>query len=160
VEHIPHSRLTNTRKLARSFFFHAPLFFFSCVSHQTFSELPDANKINFINSPGMHLSTLLPHLDVPAPHGPPVHRPPAEQGSTVVDLLHRLLIYSPASRFSAEGALRHPWLLSGGPLVLPRAILATVTAVEHAAEMRDGRTAAEWLKVFFVPGSPKAEQGK
>ncbi|KAI9455932.1 kinase-like protein, partial [Lactarius psammicola] len=86
----------------------------------TFSELPDANKINFIDSPGVHLSTLLPHLGVPAPHGLPVHCPPTEQEPTVVNLLQRLLVYPPDSRFSAEGALRHPWLLSNGPLVLPR----------------------------------------
>ncbi|KAH9170526.1 kinase-like protein [Lactarius sanguifluus] len=114
----------------------------------TFSELPDANKINFIDSPGVHLSTLLPHLGVPSPQGPPVHRPPAEQESTVVDLLQRFLVYSPSSRFSAEGALGHPWLLGDGPLVLPRVALATVPAPESATETRDGRTAAEWFKVL------------
>lgn len=123
----------------------------------TFSELPDANKINFVDSPGIHLSTLLPHLGVPPPHGPPVHRPPTEKESTAVDLLQRLLIYPPDSRFSAEGAMSHPWLLSSGKLVLPRAALASVTAAEHAAETYDSKTAAEWLKVFFVPGSPKTE---
>lgn len=121
--------------------------------YQTFAELPDANKINFVDSPGMHLSMLLSHLGMPPPQGPPVHRPSAEQESTATDLLQRFLIYPPASRFSAEGALRHPWLLSDVPLVLPRAALTTVTTVEHAAEVRDGKTAAEWLKVFVVPGS-------
>lgn len=53
--------------------------------------------------------------------------------------------------------MNHPWLLSGGPLVLPRAALSSVTAGEHAAETRDSRTAAEWLKVFFAPGSPRNE---
>ena len=137
-------------------FLHAPLFR-SFMLHQTFSELPDANKVNFIDSPGVHLSTLLPHLGVPPPQEPPVHRPPAEQESTAIDLLQRFLIYPPDSRFSAEGAMNHPWLLSGGPLVLPRAALSSVTAGEHAAETRDSRTAAEWLKVFFAPGSPRNE---
>ncbi|KAH8992396.1 kinase-like protein [Lactarius akahatsu] len=125
----------------------------------TFSDLPDANKVNFVDSPGVHLSTLLPHLGVPSPQGPPVHRPPAEQESTAVDLLQRFLVYAPASRFSAQGALRHPWLLGDGPLVLPRVALATVSAAESVAEMRDSRTAAEWFKVFFVSGSPRTEQG-
>jgi hypothetical protein len=124
------------------------------VPRQTFSELPDANKINFVDSPGVHLSTLLPHLIVPPPHGAPVHRLPAEQESTAVDLLQRFLIYPPDLRFSAQEALKHPWLLSDGPLVLPRAALASATAVEHAAELRDGRTAAEWLKVFVMPRVP------
>jgi serine/threonine protein kinase len=159
VEHFPHSRLANPRKLARSS--SHPCTFIprvcSCMPRQTFSELPDANKINFVDSPGIHLSTLLPHLGVPPPHGPPVHRPPTEKESTAVDLLQRLLIYPPDSRFSAEGAMSHPWLLSSGKLVLPRAALASVTAAEHAAETYDSKTAAEWLKVFFVPGSPKTE---
>jgi len=124
----------------------------------TFSELPDANKLNFVHSPGMHLSILLPHLGMPPPHSQPVHRPPAEQESTAVDFLQRFLIYPPGSRFSAEGALRHPWLLSDVPLVLPRAALAAVTMVKHAAEMREGRTAAEWLKVFVVQGSLRTER--
>ncbi|KAI9444611.1 kinase-like protein [Lactarius indigo] len=115
----------------------------------TFSELPDANKINFVDSHGVHLSTLLPHLGIPSPQGPPVHRPPAEQESTVVDLLQRFLVYPPGI----------PWLLDNGPLVLPRTALAAVTAAEHAAEMRDSRTAAEWFKVFFVSGPPESEQG-
>ncbi|KAF8274302.1 kinase-like domain-containing protein [Lactarius quietus] len=110
----------------------------------TFSDLPDANKINFVDSPGVPLSTLLPHLG--SLHGPSAHEPPADQESTAVDLLQRLLIYPPTSRFSAEGALSHPWLLSSGPIVLPWAALTAVTATENATEMRGGRTAAEWLK--------------
>ncbi|KAH9010905.1 kinase-like protein [Lactarius hengduanensis] len=66
----------------------------------TFTELPDANKVNFVDSPGVHLSTLLPHLGVPSPQGPPVHRPPAEQESTAVDLLQRFL-FIPLVRVSA-----------------------------------------------------------
>ncbi|KAI9511892.1 kinase-like protein [Russula earlei] len=107
----------------------------------TFTELPDANKINFIDSPGVHLSTLLPHL-VDAPTPPPfrpgkparVHFPPAEQEPTALDLLHRLLVYPPDSRLRAAAALTHPWLLDDAPLT------------------RDGKTAGEWLKIFLAPG--------
>ena len=161
MEYFPHSRLTDTRKLARSFvpsrLLFREFFFLMHSPRQTFSELPDANKVNFIDSPGVHLSTLLPHLGLPPPQGSPVHTPPAEQESTAVDLLQRFLIYPPDSRFSAEGAMSHPWLLNGSPLVLPRAALSAVTAAEHAAETRDGRTAAEWLEVFFATGSPRTE---
>ena len=126
------------------------------ISHahvdQTFMELPDASKINFIDSPGVHLSTLLPHLDAPPQHGKEVHFPPADQEQTVADLLQRLLIYPPYLRLKAVEALRHPWLLGDGPLVLPRSALASDNVLPYAAEMRDGRTAGEWLKVFLVPG--------
>jgi cell division cycle 2-like protein len=115
-------------------------------------ELPDASKINFIDSPGVHLSTLLPHLDVPLPHGKEVYFPPADQEPTVADLLQRLLIYPPDLRLKAVEALRHPWLLGDGPLVLPRSALASDNVLPYAAEMRDGRTAGEWLKVFLAPG--------
>jgi len=121
-----------------------------------FSELPDANKINFIDSPGVPLSTLLPHqhadLDVPLPPARQVHLPPAEQGPTAVDLLQRLLVYPPDSRLRATAALAHPWLLGDGPLVLPRAALTSDGMPAHAAETRDGRTAGEWLKLFLAPG--------
>lgn len=120
---------------------------------QTFTELPDANKINFIDSPGVHLSTLLPHLDdAPHPHEKQLHFPPADQEPTAIDLILRLLVYPPVSRFKAEAALEHPWLLSNGPLVLPRAALEGGCILAGTAEMRDGRTAGEWLKLFLAPG--------
>ncbi|KAI0253193.1 kinase-like protein [Lactifluus subvellereus] len=120
----------------------------------TFTELPDANKINFIDSPGVYLSTLLPHLNAPLPLGRPAHFLPAQQEPTVVDLLQRLLIYPPDSRLKAAEALGHPWLLSDGPLVLPRAAALTGgnPSQDTAAEIRDGKTAGEWLKLFLAPG--------
>ncbi|KAI0308378.1 kinase-like domain-containing protein, partial [Multifurca ochricompacta] len=120
-----------------------------------FSELPDANKVNFINSPGVHLSTLLPHLDAPLPHGPPTHFPHEEQEPTALDLVWRLLVYPPDSRFKAAEALTHPWLLSDGPLILPRAALPceNLNILEYAAEIRDGRTAGEWLKLSLASDS-------
>jgi len=120
---------------------------------QTFTELPDANKINFIDSPGVHLSTLLPHLDdVYHPHELQVHFPPADQAPTAIDLIQRLLVYPPDSRLKAADALKHPWLLSNGRLVLPRAALEDGCTLADTAEMRDGRTAGEWLKLFLAPG--------
>ena len=120
---------------------------------QTFTELPDANKINFIDSPGVHLSMLLPHLDdVRRPHGTQVHFPPADQEPTAIDLIQRLLVYSPDSRLKVADALKHPWLLSNGPLVLPRAALEGGCIIPSTVEMRDGRTAGEWLKLFLAPG--------
>jgi cyclin-dependent kinase 8/11 len=118
----------------------------------TFAELPDANKINFIDSPGVHLSTLLPHLSAPLPHENHVHFPPREQQPTAVDLLQRLLIYPPDSRFKAADARMHPWLLNDAPLVLPRATIVGDNMPAYAAESRNGRTAGEWLKLFLAPG--------
>jgi hypothetical protein len=100
----------------------------------------------------VHLSTLLPHLDAPHPHEKQIHFPPAEQQPTPLDLIQRLLVYPPDSRFKAADALKHPWLLGDGPLVLPRAALASDDILDYAAETRDGRTAGEWLKLFLAPG--------
>jgi hypothetical protein len=72
----------------------------------------------------------------------------------VVDLIHRLLIYAPGSRLKAAEALRHPWLLTDSPLVLPRAsALACRNTPEcpMATEIRDRKTAGEWLKMFLAP---------
>jgi hypothetical protein len=69
-----------------------------------------------------------------------------------VDLIQRLLVYPPASRIKAADALKHPWLLSNGRLVLPRATLEDSCILADTAEMRDGRTAGEWLKLFLAPG--------
>ena len=119
---------------------------------QTFSDLPDANKINFIDSPGVHLSTLLPHLGAPFQHGNQVHFPRREQQPTVIDLLQRLLVYPPDSRLKAADALVHPWLLSDAPLVLPRAAVLSDNMPTYAAESRNGKGAGEWLRLFLAPG--------
>ncbi len=100
----------------------------------------------------MHLSTLLPHLGTPLPHGNQVHLPPTEQRPTVVDLLQRLLVYPPDSRFKAADALMHPWLLSDVPLILPRAAVLHENMPAYAAELHNGKTAGEWLMLFFAPG--------
>ena len=100
----------------------------------------------------MHLSTLLPHFGTPLPHENQVHFPPREQQPTAVDLLQRLLVYPPDSRFKAADALMHPWLLSDAPLILPRATVMGDNMPEYTAELRDGRTAGEWLKLFLAPG--------
>jgi hypothetical protein len=75
----------------------------------------------------------------------------------VVDLLQRLLIYPPDSRFKAADALMHPWLLSDAPLVLPRATALSDNTPAYTAELRNGKSAGEWLKLFLAPGL-KVEQ--
>ena len=70
----------------------------------------------------------------------------------MVDLLQRLLIYPPDSRFKAADALMHPWLLSDAPLVLPRAAGLSDNMPAYATELRNGKSAGEWLKLFLAPG--------
>lgn len=94
---------------------------------------------------------LLPHLGAPLSHGNQVQSPPREQQPTVVDLLQRLLVYPPDSRFKAADALMHPWLLSDPPLVLPRAAVWSDNMPAYAAELRNGKSAGEWLKSFLAP---------
>ena len=69
-----------------------------------------------------------------------------------MDLIQRLLVYPPDSRIRAADALKHPWLSSNGQLVLPRAALEGDFILADTAEMRDGKTAGEWLKLFLAPG--------
>jgi serine/threonine protein kinase len=75
-----------------------------------------------------------------------------EQQPSVVDLLERLLFYPPESRFKAADALMHPWLSSDAPLVLPRAAVLSGNMPAYAAELRNGKGAGEWLKLFLAPG--------
>ncbi|KAI0275240.1 kinase-like domain-containing protein [Gloeopeniophorella convolvens] len=117
----------------------------------TFAELPDANKINFMDAPGVHLQTLLSHIDLPPPDRPPSHSPPTEQVPTALDFVQRFLVYPPESRLKAADALRHPWLMDEGPLVLPSSVLRAGDAELGASSLRADRTAGQWLKMFFAP---------
>lgn len=100
----------------------------------------------------MHLSTLLPHLGAPLPHGNQAQIPPTEQQPTVVDLLQRLLVYPPELRVKAADALMHPWLTSDAPIVLPRAVVLSENMPTYTAELRNGKSAGEWLQSFLAPG--------
>lgn len=85
-----------------------------------------------------------------------------QQEPTAIDLLQRLLIYPPDSRLKAADALGHSWLLSDGPLVLPRAASPTgwdLLQDSAAAETRDNKTAGEWLKLFLAPGLQEPRDG-
>ena len=70
----------------------------------------------------------------------------------MVDLLQRLLVYPPNSRLKAADALMHPWLLNDAPLVLPRTAVLSDNMPAYAAELRNGKSAGEWLKLFLAPG--------
>jgi serine/threonine protein kinase len=70
---------------------------------------------------------------------------------TAVDLLQRLLVYPPDSRFKTADALMHPWLLSDAPLILPRATVMGDNLPAYTAELRGDSAAGEWLKLFLAP---------
>jgi len=46
----------------------------------------------------------------------------------------------------------HPWLSSDAPLVLPRAAVLSGNVPAYAAELHNGKSAGEWLKLFLAPG--------
>ncbi|VDB91512.1 unnamed protein product [Peniophora sp. CBMAI 1063] len=115
----------------------------------TFTELPDATKVNFIEAPVIDLKTLLPHApeDLPVAQESAVsHFPGAQPAAQASDLVHRFLVYPQAQRLSAEKALKHPWLVAS-PLLLPPG-LHDMSGVNTAHEV-DGMKLAGHLQVFL-----------
>ncbi|KAI0673836.1 kinase-like protein [Trametes maxima] len=76
----------------------------------TFKQLPDAQKVTFIQVPPVDLHKLLPNL--PAIEVQPEH-------DLCLDLVRKLLVYPPESRLRAKDALSHPIFERGLPLLLP-----------------------------------------
>lgn len=77
---------------------------------QSFKELPDAQKVTFVQVPPADLRKLLPNL--PASDIQPEHK-------DCLDLLEQLLVYPPDQRLHAADALKHELFESGLPFLLP-----------------------------------------
>ncbi|RPD64656.1 kinase-like protein [Lentinus tigrinus ALCF2SS1-7] len=75
-----------------------------------FKDLPDAQKVTFVQVPPVDLTKLLPNL-------PPPEAEPDRQGC--LDLVRKLLVYPPEERLSAGEALKHQFFRNGVPLLLP-----------------------------------------
>ncbi|KAI0066533.1 kinase-like protein [Artomyces pyxidatus] len=113
----------------------------------TFTKLPDANKVNFIDAPVVDLRTLLPHLPEEHRQPPPVetssHFPPEGQAPSPLDLIHRLLVYPPASRLRAASALEHPWFAADPPVQIPASVLIHTNS--HISALPVDRPLSPWL---------------
>lgn len=86
---------------------------------KSFASLPDSSKVTFQDVPPVDLQPLLPNLptgDHPTFTGS--HRLPHHPSSSPLDLIYRLLAYTPEDRLAAREALSHPWFTST-PLLLP-----------------------------------------
>ncbi|THH13491.1 hypothetical protein EW146_g6721 [Bondarzewia mesenterica] len=122
----------------------------------TFTDLPDATKVTFMDAPGIPLGTLLPNLPnlrdrsnkLTDGHDPS-HFPARDLSPTALDLIHRLLIYPPSSRLKAVDAQRHPWFSAKPPLLLPTAMKEQEGAASHAQVSWDEKPLAEWLKLSW-----------
>ncbi|KAI1790909.1 kinase-like protein [Ganoderma leucocontextum] len=77
----------------------------------TFKQLPDAQKVTFVEVLPVDLIGLLPNL-------PPLEI--AREREDTLDLARKLLTYEPESRLRAEDALEHPFFKRGVPLLLPQ----------------------------------------
>ena len=79
--------------------------------------------------------------------------------ATPLDLIHRLLVYPPATRLRAEDALKHPWFISEGgrdvkiPVLLPegREISRHSLVDGLGGEYSEwhGKPLGHWLNVAF-----------
>ncbi|KAI0034344.1 kinase-like domain-containing protein, partial [Vararia minispora EC-137] len=114
----------------------------------TFTNLPDATKVNFIEASGVVLASLLPNL----PDGDPglenretVHFPPHVAPPHASDLIHRFLVYPQTRRLQASDALKHPWFTSGPQLLVPPCLQGVVPS---AAVGIGGTTLSDHLRTF------------
>ena len=90
------------------------------LAAQSFTALPDAQKITFQSTPAIDLTLLLPNLprESQMAESNGSHFPPTAVIPSPLDLLQRLLVYPPDQRLKAADALSHPWFRSGA-LSLP-----------------------------------------
>ena len=115
---------------------------------QTFTALPDAQKITFQSVPAANLSTLLPNL----PQGPSLpyegsHFPPSAMVASPLDLIQRFLVYPPDRRLKAFDALQHPWF-SQGTLILPEGYSLASSSINPALTIRSNGLSSLLAKHF------------
>lgn len=89
----------------------------------SFTQLPDAGKLSFLETNAVDLAPLLPNLPPSLRHiqlDTKTHTPSAEKLPIPLDLVHRFLVYEPSRRLHAQEALRHPWFFAEPWLLLPQ----------------------------------------
>ncbi|KZT08791.1 kinase-like protein [Laetiporus sulphureus 93-53] len=74
----------------------------------TFKELPDADKVIWQDVPPTDARSLLPNLP-----------PEKDLAGACIDLIERLLTYTPAMRLPAYFVARHSWITAAPSLLLP-----------------------------------------
>lgn len=85
-------------------------------------QLPDANKLSFVDVDAVDLAPLLPNLPPSTLHvalDTKTHTPPGEMSPTPLDLVHRFLVYEPSRRLRPRDALRNPWFDAEPALLFP-----------------------------------------
>ncbi|KAF9237096.1 kinase-like protein [Melanogaster broomeanus] len=88
----------------------------------SFLSLPDAGKVSFVDVGAVDLAPLLPNLPPSVSEMPldtKTHTPSAEMTCSLLDLVHRFLVYEPSARLRPADALCHPWFTAEPGLVLP-----------------------------------------
>ncbi|KAI0640131.1 kinase-like protein [Trametes polyzona] len=112
----------------------------------TFKQLPDAQKVTFVQVPAVDLRRLLPNL-------PPEGTQPDRDDC--LDLVSKLLVYPPESRLRASDALSHPLFGRGLPLLLPQEYPRDGSP-DTAIDVWDDRTLAEVLKPYLPQPPPRS----
>lgn len=89
---------------------------------QSFLTLPNAGKLSFVDVDAVELSSFLPNLP-PSTSGISLdtrtHTPLPGPVLSPLDLIHRFLVYEPASRLRPSETLHNPWFTAEPGLVLP-----------------------------------------
>ncbi|KAH9897685.1 kinase-like protein [Cubamyces lactineus] len=112
-----------------------------------FKELPDAQKVTFVQVPPVDVRRLLPNL-------PPADTQP--EHDDCFDLISKLLVYTPDLRLRAGDARQHPLFTCGLPLLLPPSYPRERVGNLAVAEWR-GRTLREIISPYLP--SPLSDQG-
>ncbi|TRM70577.1 kinase-like domain-containing protein [Schizophyllum amplum] len=111
----------------------------------TFTDLPDAQRVNFNVVPRQPLVDFLPNLPSQSP----------ETRSAALDLVDKLLAYPQTERLRPKDALRHPWFKTSA-ILLPRGFPANVARQYLGEDVelthgRNGKSLAGWVKFYTDP---------
>ncbi|KAG2106956.1 kinase-like protein [Suillus discolor] len=123
----------------------------------SFLNLPDANKLSFINADPVDLPSMLPNFPSSAQQheaDTKNHTPRETMSPTPVDLIHRFLVYEPSQRLRPSRALTHPWFTSEPLLLLPDDFPVSNIPGEAPISLSWGaKSLGEWLSDVLPSGA-------
>lgn len=126
-------------------------------SYKSFLTLPDANKLSFVDVEPVDLCSILPNLPLSVQQyevDTKTHVPPEIMSPTLVDLVHRFLVYEPSQRLRPSEALTHPWFTSEPPLLLPDDVPAPSTHTQVPISTSWGaKSLGQWLSDVHPSGA-------
>ncbi|KAJ8501879.1 hypothetical protein ONZ45_g11972 [Pleurotus djamor] len=126
-----------------------------------FDDLPDAKRVDFMETPRVELRRFLPNLPTPTDGGFEIDSEDSDDddgldmddSASPLGLIEALLVYPPTNRLTAAEALTHLWFTVSPPIMLPPTYAMSRSSPVLTCTEWEGNTLGYFLKRALGPSA-------